>query len=472
MNHVLDELKKRSSRQRAGAVSPDPPARDPIREDPAASVLTGYCRYWIERLGALHEWPRDTAVAAVREAIRNAPVDYRPSVEDARLFVWAGGQEGSYREVVGWLKLRDRLTDGEGTLDPEVACHWLRQLGAPPTAPDPAWTERCRRIAAEAVQVGKGLSPATVAALEADPEAACGYLRCSGAKARWGEADARVTGREAPDPSPDRPPETDPPAAVAAPARPPAPPAFGSPGMDTVPVVGMAPGAGVGLALGGLVGGLFGGAVAGLKAAVSPAVTRAAPVGSGSTAGSPKGFRDPVAGVRDRVRAQHVRRAAAEAEDALTEFVRSARYLSQHPQLASFWREIDRRADACFAGDRAGALQEMAGQPLHPLRLLFKRLTRADPDVALHHGRAHTAFERLQSTWESCAATHRKLGTEWAPSAEQLRALRAACQQVPPAEDRPVLVEQAERWLRALTQTLQRAFQRADPRAAARPPAP
>jgi len=499
-NNLLDELKRRSSRQRAGVVSPDTPSSDPVKAAgaksaqnaqnaapvseavsgaalPAAPEVASYCRYWIEQLQSLHGLPRDAATAAVREAMGKAPPEHQPAVEDARLFVLAGGQELPYREVVSWLKLRTVLTDGQGTLDPEVARHWLRQLGAPQTPPDPTWTARCRRTAAEARQVGKGLSPATVAALEADPEAARGYLRCAGAKARLSEADGRVIAGETQDhrsesaraPGADRMPE----AANTAPSgrpegdpaastgRPPlVPPTAQSSGIGAFPAAGMGPGAGIGLALGGLVGGLFGGAVAGLKAAVSPAVTRAAPVGSGSTAGSPKGFRDAVAAVRARSREHSARRAVAEAEGALTEFTQSARHLSQHPQLASFWREIDRQAGSRFAGDRAGALREMAGQPLHPLRLLFERLTRADPDVALHHGRAHTAFERLQDAWASCASTHRKLGTEWAPSAEQMRALRAACRQVPPAKDRLVLVEQAERFLRTLVQTIRHAFER------------
>ncbi len=547
MAHILDDLKKRTVQQRAGAVSPDPgsggliregasdaerpitnpptqpassgkasesanepdpskPTRNQARAGPSTVNAAGgparpsatagratpaYYAYWIGQLRTLEGLSPDAAAAAVHAAIRHAPANRRPPTEDARLLVLAGGQALPYREVIGWLTLRAALNDHEGVVDPEVARYWLRQLGTPAatlTTPDPAWSARCRHIAGAAVKVGQGLSPATVAALAAHPEAARGYLRCAGAKARLSEVDARVVALEAAGNQPDHPTGHDQPTAPAQPAarrgseqsppvagvdpnaaeppsatstskeRPlPIPPTTGSP-----PVFGATPGAGVGLALGNLAGGLVGGVVGGLKAGAAQAWSSAARTGAGETLVplTPDWFRNKVTDVRNHAREHRARHAVEAAERGLAEFAKAARHLHQHPTLAAFWREVDQQAASRFRGDRTAVLQEMAAHSSHPLRALFERQARADPDVALRYEQAHAAFARLQTAWQACAHAHRQVGPGWAPSPEQTRTLRAACRQVPPAPDRPALVEQAERLLRALAQAVRQAFQR------------
>ena len=238
----------------------------------------------------------------------------------------------------------------------------------------------------------------------------------------------------------------------------------------------MAPGAGagVGLVLGGLAGGLVGGVVSGLKAGAAHALAGATRMVSGAAPSplSPDGFRAKLANVQTHARERQTRHAQREAEGALAEFARSAEGLQRHPTLTAFWRDVDQQAGTRFQGNRAAVFQEMAGRAAHPLRVMFDRQTRTDPDVALHYVQAHAAFERLQTVWAACAQAHQKTGQGWAPSPEQMQTLRAACRRVPPSPDRPPLVEQAERLLRALVQTLRQAFDRMRPPAAGSTAAP
>ena len=94
----------------------------------------------------------------------------------------------------------------------------------------------------------------------------------------------------------------------------------------------------------------------------------------------------------------------------------------------------------------------------------------ADPDVALWHERAHAAFARVQTVWTQTTHASMADGAGWSPTPAQQSRLRAACLGVPPATDRPVLVECAERLLRDLVHLLRQAFQR--PRAGTAGPAP
>lgn len=452
---IIDQLKEQSRQQSCGAApatplerepsddaaaaeseAPEPPKPPPAAAAPGASGPPDYCAFWIEHLEKVKGLPPEAAAAAVRDAIRAAPAHHRPPDEDAQLFAAAGGRELPYSDVVAWLRLRAVVPAIERTLEPDVARFWRDQLGPPPAAGTSAasWSSRCRDAARAAAQVGCGLNPATVAALAAHPGAVLGYLNCA----------ASSVHRSAP------------PSAVPPPATSASPPTAGSPPFSgpplgasaTVPTAfgATAGGAGsrLGFALGGLVGGVVGGVVGGFKAgAASFSKWR-------SETDHPAGYLST-----------ELRRAAAEAERASATFTDAARQLNDHPRLVSFWREVDLLAAGRFAGARDGVLREMAAQRQHPLHLLFERHARNDPGVALHHRRALEAFERLQATWEVCAQAHQKRGEHWAPGLEAVDALRAACRRTPAAGGQPALVDQAERLLRVLAQTIRETCARA-----------
>lgn len=467
---IIDRLKEQSRQRSRDAAPAAPPERESPDDRPAApeseapappepppaaapsssSGSSGYCAFWIERLERVKGLPPEAAAAAVREAIRAAPARHRPPEEDARLFAAAGGRELPYGDVVAWLRLRAAAPAAERTLEPEVARFWRDRLGSPPAsgAEAASWSSRCRAAARAAARVGRGLDPATVAALAAHPDAAPGYLSCAASPVHRSAAPAAE-----PSSAPADGPEPGAPATV--------PAAFGAPA--TVPAAFGAPAAGagsrVGFALGGLVGGLVGGAADGFKAGVA---------GLSKFRSRPGAADEKSAGFRARDGDPELRRAAADAERALAAFTDAARQLDDHPRLAAFWREVDWQADERFAGARDGVLREMATSRRHPLHLLFERRARDDPDVALHHRRALDAFGRLQAAWEACALAHQQRGERWAPAPEQTDALRAACRRTPAAGGQPALVDQAERLLRALAQAVREACARA----AGRPPSP
>lgn len=447
---IIDQLKEQSRQRSGGAAPPAPPERASPNDRPASpegeapappepppatapSGSSGYCAFWIERLESVQGLPPEAAAAAVREAIRAAPARHRPLEEDARLFAAAGGRELPYGDVVAWLRLRAVAPAAERTLEPEVARFWRDRLGPPPAsgADMASWSSRCREAAREAARVGRGLDPATVAALAAHPDAAPGYLRCAASPVHRSAAPvAEPPSAPADSPKP------------AAPATVPA--AFGVPAAST--------GSRVGFALGGLVGGLVGGAADGYRAGVA---------GLSKFRSRPGAVDEKSAGFRARDGDPELHRAAADAERALAAFTDAARQLDEHPRLAPFWREVDRQADGRFAGARDGVLREMATRRRHPLLLRFERHAREDPDVALHHRRALDAFGRLQAAWEACALAHQQRGERWAPAPEQTDALRAACRRTPAAGGQPALVDQAERLLRALAQAVREAGARA-----------
>lgn len=476
---IIDRLKEQSRQRRRDAVAgeplePSPPAGPPApsddgppdRPDAARSPqdVARYCAFWIERLETAMVLPPDDARAAVREALRAAPPRHRPPEGDARLFAAAGGTALSYGDVVAWLKVRAAEPAAEKRIDPAVARFWLDRLGPPP-APGgdlAAWSSLCGATAREAARAGCGLTAA--AAFAACPDAARGYLNCAShpvhppagpPAAPFRKPDARrgvpEPGADEPAPLPDNGPKLGAGWPSAGPA--PAPAAFAA----------NAAGSRFGLALGGLVGALAGGAVGGFRTGLSSAFkpAPAAPPPVSTRPRAPSG--NPELG-----------RAREDAERALADFAETARQLDDHPHLASFWREVDRQAERRFGGARDGVLQEMAGQRLHPLRMLFERHARNDPDVALHHQRALAAFERLKTCWDACAQAHRDRGECWAPAPEQTAALRAACRRTPASAGQPALVEQAERLLRALAQAVKQAFGRpaAPVPNGARPPAP
>ena len=465
---IIDQLKEQSRQRSCGAVPSAPPEHESPDDRPAAaegetpeppepplaaasSGSSGYCAFWIERLERVKGLSPEAAAAAVRETIRAAPAHHRPPEEDARLFAAAGGRELPYSDVVAWLRLRAAAPAAEKTLEPEVARFWRDRLGPPPASGTDAasWSSRCREAAREAARVGRSLNPATVAALAAHPDAARGYLSCA----------ASPVHRSVP-------PAAEPSSAPAAGPKPGGGLPPGAPAMVPSAFGATAAGAGsrFGFALGGLVGGVVGGVVGGFKAGIAGL----SKFRSRSSAADEKTAR-----FRSRDSDLELRRAAADAEHALAAFADAARQLNDHPQLVSFWREVDRQADGRFAGARDGVLREMAAQRLHPLHRLFERRARDDPDVALHHRRALEAFERLQAAWEGCALAHQQRGERWTPAPEPIDALRAACRRTPAAGGQPALVDQVERLLRTLAQAVREACARAGaPPAPDRAPAP
>lgn len=459
----IDRLKEKSRQRRGAAVSDplereradDPPPADPdgapspAREPDPRSDLSEYRAFWIGQFEALKDRPPPAVAAAVRDALRDAPAAYRPTEEDARLFA-AVGRDLSCGDVLGCLRVRAAESAAEVPPDPAAARFWVARLGRPGSNADPSsWSARCREVARAAEPLGHGLPAPVTAALAAHPGAALGYLNCAALAAR---ASAPSTGATDSDPA-------------AAPLSPPSPLTSIPP-----PAGARATGSGVGLALGGVVGGLAAGVVNGFKAGLDHTFKIGAPPSPPRF--SPAWFRQLAAAHQQDAGARELQRAAAESERALAEFASAARQLRAHPQLSSFWREVDRQAESRFAGARAGVLQEMAGQRLHPLRLLFERQARDDPDVALHHQRALSAFERVKVQWDACALAHRERGQGWAPSPEQSAALREACQKTPAAHGQPSLVEQAERLMRSLAQAVNQAFRRAPAPGAGRTPSP
>lgn len=220
---------------------------------------------------------------------------------------------------------------------------------------------------------------------------------------------------------------------------------------------GQAPGASMGQTLGNLAGGLAGGLVGGLKSGLSQAFSSLknvrTPVSDRSAHNAPAEFGtsalDPLA-----------RSARGTAENALAEFAEAAHGLEQHPHLSTFWREVGAQADTRFGGNRAAVLDAMAADPDHSLQAMFNHQTRVNPDVSLRYEEAHAAFERLQTAWNRCMKAHQNIGKVWAPSFEQSQTLRTACRWVPPGPDRPSLVQETERLLRTLAQTVRQAFDR------------
>lgn len=464
---AFDHLKAQSQRARASAV---PGERPPIEVSPTepgdvdtvpASAASTAARAaspdaptapeaaffddWIAQLNVLNGLSPAAAQSALRQVLQHAPGHRRPSDEDARLFATAGTSTVPYAAVIDWLKIRKAVDVHAGRLPHDTARHWLRGMATV----DGDWATRCRTLAHTAARAGHGLPPVLVEVLAAQPPAAvAGYLRCAALKTRLGEAAMRST----PPPPPAAEKDSLPSAAMAAkPEAPagPAPPPAASPWASNPPVSGYPTGGGVSTILGQFAGGVLGSAVAGFKT----------------------GFKSGFYRVVERSSATPgTDRAAARAEQALADFEAASRPLERHPHLAAFWREVDRLAQRSADGQRSTVFREVHAQPRHPLHALFERQKTADPDVALWHERAHAAFERLQAVWTQTTRASMTDGMGWSPTPAQQDRLRAACLGVPPATDRPVLVEGAERLLRDLALVLRQAFKR--PRAGTANPAP
>ncbi|MEI2806778.1 MAG: hypothetical protein V9G18_12810 [Albidovulum sp.] len=477
---AFDHLKAQSQRVRGGAVpgerppiaeSPTPPgdvdsARAtgttvPPATPPAAFTVASeaspdaptapeatYFDDWIAQLTALDGLSPEAAQTALRQALQHAPRHRRPSDEDARLFATAGTSTLPYTAVIDWLKIRKAVDVHAGCLPHDTARHWLRGMATvSESTADGGWATRCRELAHAAERAGHGLPPVLVEVLAAQsPAAVAGYLRCAALKTRLGEAAMRST----PPPSPSTTAEavSSPSATAQEAGEGPAHPPPASPWASNPTVSGHPTGGGVGTTLGQFAGGVLGSAVAGFKTGFKSGFYR---VVKRSAAATPS---DP----------------AARAEQALADFEAASRHLERHPHLAAFWREVDRLAQRGGDGRRATVLHELGAQPRHPLRACFERQQAADPDLALRHERAYQAFARLQTVWTHTTHAARADGSGWSPSPAQQSRLRAACLSVPPATDRPVLVECAERLLRDLVHILRQAFQR--PRAGTAGPAP
>ncbi|MEZ5579359.1 MAG: hypothetical protein R3F40_08065 [Candidatus Competibacteraceae bacterium] len=474
---AFDHLKAQSQRVRGGAV---PGERPPIEVSPtepgdvetapasaastAASAASpdaptapeaAFFDDWIAQLNALNGLSPAAAQSALRQALQHAPSHRRPSDEDARLFATAGTSTVPYAAVIDWLKIRKAVDVDAGRLPHDTARHWLRGMATV----DGDWATRCRTLAHTAARAGHGLPTVLVEVLAAQPPAAvAGYLRCAALKTRLGEAAMRSTPPPPPAAEKDSPPlpaaEKDSPPSAAMAAKPeapagPVPPPNAPPWASNPPVSGHPiGGGGVSTTLGQFAGGVLGSAVAGFKTGFKSGFYR---VVKRSAAATPS---DP----------------AARAEQALADFEAASRPLERHPHLAAFWREVDRLAQRSADGQRSTVFREVNAQPRHPLHALFERQKTADPDVALWHERAHMAFERLQAVWTQTTRASMTDGSGWSPTPAQQDRLRAACLGVPPATDRPVLVECAARLLRDLAFVLRQAFQR--PRAGTANPAP
>jgi len=381
------------------------------------------------------------------------------------MFILAGNELFSRQKVIAWLTLRPALENAEGIVDPKVAAYWRRKLDPSNALSADAWSAHCRQVEKDARNANRALSSDSVHLLSTHPALAHDYLECGGLKARLCSVNAQTPSlREgvnplsnppgaippigafetasltpAPEQKPQQkqPSDSTPTASVESPGFPQTalmPPAHGM-------AAGQAPGASMGQTLGDLVGGLTGGLVGGLKSGVSRAFSSFADVRTPAP--------DPLA-----------RSAQGAAESALAEFARSARGLEQHPHLSTFWREVGAQADTRFGGNRAAVLDAMAADPDHSLQAMFNHQTRVNPDVSLRYEEAHAAFERLQTAWNRCMKAHQNIGKVWAPSFEQSQTLRTACRWVPPGPDRPSLVQETERLLRTLAQTVRQAFDR------------
>lgn len=474
---AFDHLKAQSQRVRGGAV---PGERPPIEASPtesgdvetapasaastAASAASpdaptapeaAFFDDWIAQLTALDGLSPAAAPSVLRQALQHAPSHRRPSDEDARLFATAGTSTMPYAAVIDWLKIRKAVDVDAGRLPHDTARHWLRGMATV----DGDWATRCRTLAHTAARAGHGLPPVLVEVLAAQPpDAVAGYLRCAALKTRLGETARRSTPPPPPAVEKDSPPspaaEKDLPPSAAMAAKPeapagPVPPPNAPPWASNPPVSGYPTGGGVSTTLGQFAGGVLGSAVAGFKTGFKSGFYRVVKR-SAATPGTD--------------------RAAARAEQALADFEAASRPLERHPHLAAFWREVDRLAQRSADGQRSTVFREVNAQPRHPLHALFERQKAADPDLALWHERAHAAFERLQAVWTQTTRASMTDGSGWSPTPAQQDRLRAACLGVPPATDRPVLVECAARLLRDLVCVLRQAFPR--PRAGTANPAP
>lgn len=471
-----------NAQEEALAADLDPEA-DPRRARAGPSIepiSAAYYSYWIEQLEKAHAGSPEFAESFLNAALQNAPLGGWPSVDDQRVFGLAGGTLLPFQDVAHWLKLRAVVQAAMGRpvgggVSPDIAQYWLRQLGPleriekESTA---AWRDRCQHIGQAADRIGKGLPPALVVGLQAHPEWARAYLKCGSAKARLAQVDTRIpAGRRAdaerespiaPDPTDDRGQgAATPDPTASSPDPPPASPVIPS---GNWPVAGLASGAGgVGGTLGALAGRWIGGTVAGWKAGFARAVSGAAPLGR-----SADGLREKRAAGPADTREWEIHTALAGAQQALTDFTQASQQLQGHPHLVAFWREVDQRAATRFQGDRAALFREMGGgsaNPSHPLRGWLEKSLKADAHLALRYEEAYAAFDRLQAAWRHCAQVHQTAGRRWVPLTEQTTALRAACRQVPPGPDRPVLAEQAERLVRTLVEAIRQAFRRTRPTA-------
>jgi hypothetical protein len=509
---VLESLRTESQDRNAGAVTPEAdteantdafPAAGSTSDaeaktDPAGSTsdaeaktddpLNSYCTYWIEQLKNLDGLSSDAAVATIHQALRNAPVDCCPRREDAQMFILAGNELLSRQKVIAWLTLRPALENAEGIVDPKVAAYWRRKLDPSNALSADAWSAHCRQVEKDARNANRALSSDSVHLLSTHPALAHDYLECGGLKARLCSVNAQTPSlREgvnplsnppgaippigafetasltpAPEQKPQQkqPSDSTPTASVESPGFPQTalmPPAHGM-------AAGQAPGASMGQTLGDLVGGLTGGLVGGLKSSFSRALSSLTDVRTPA----PDPLARSVCGAAESAPAEfgncepdpQARSARGAAESALAEFARSARGLEQHPHLSTFWREVGAQADTRFGGDRTAVLDAMAADPGHSLQAMFNHQTRVNPDVSLRYEEAHAAFERLQTAWNRCMKAHQNIGKVWAPSFEQSQTLRTACRWVPPGPDRPSLVQETERLLRTLAQTVRQAFDR------------
>jgi hypothetical protein len=481
---AFDHLKAQSQRVRGGAV---PGERPPIEASPTepgdvdtvpASAASTAARAaspdepiapeaaffddWIAQLTALDGLSPEAAQTALRQALQHAPSHRRPSDEDARLFATAGTSTVPYTAVIDWLKIRKTVDMHAGCLPHDTVRHWLRGMATvSESTADGGWATRCRELAHAAERAGHGLPPVLVEVLAAQPPAAvAGYLRCAALKTRLGETARRSTPASPVAAEKDSPPsatfEKDSSSLATAAHEvgkgttpsPTVPPWASNPPVSGYPTGGV----GVGTTLGQFAGSVIGGAVAGFKTGFKSRFKSSFHRGVERSAAAPPS--DP----------------AARAEQALADFEAASRPLERHPHLTAFWREVDRLAQRSADGQRSTVFREVNAQPRHPLHALFERQKAADPDLALRHERAYQAFERLQTVWTHTTHAARADGSGWSPSPAQQSRLRAACLSVPPATDRPVLVECAERLLRDLVHLLRQAFQR--PRAGTAGPAP
>ena len=443
---------ERTPTEQATATTVTPPpvtstAASAVFPDKSATSEAAFFDYWIAQLRALQGLSPEAAQTALRQVLQHAPSHLRPSEDDARLFAAAGASTLPYTTVVDWLHIRKTVDVDAGRLSADTARYWLQRLAAGSESTADGVT-RYQTLAHAAAQAGHGLPSALVDALAAQSsDAVKGYLRCAALKTQLGEAAIRNTASSSSDTEEVSPPSRATPGATEGRSRvnegPTQPPPV-APLASNPPVSGHTTmSGGVSTTLGQCVGGLVGGAVAGFKAGFARVTERS------STAPS-----------TDR------------AEAVLADFEAASRHLEQHPQLKTFWQEVERLAQRSADGQRSGVFQDMQAQPRHPLHTLFARQKVADPDVALWHERAHAAFERLQTVWTHTTRMATTHGKGWSPTSDQQSRLRAACLGVPPATDRPALVECAARLLRDLAAVLRQAFQRSRARTASPAPSP
>jgi hypothetical protein len=469
---VLDALKVETERRRGPAgppprwspagdseppEAPDSPAapESPAQVPEAPLDHRAYCRYWVAQLQRLLERPVAQQATQMDRALAGAPPEHRPPPADA-LLLQVAGRALPVEEVLGWLRLRAELPAGADALDPVVAAYWLRHLDLSHAAVGtPAWAAHCRQTALGARLQGKALDPAVLAAVQAHPEWARGYLRCGGSKARV------LAGLQPPVAEPDAAERS----AADASALP--PPLSGAPGAPmSLPQPPAPAGA---LAFGGAIGAVLGGA---LRTVTAVAAT-AAGATKNAVQQTPGWFK--ARRVHLQIQAQ-----ARAAEQALTELAAAASRLRQHPALQDFWTQVDRHA-ARGGQDRTTIFQAMAnplpgnlGIPSESLDQQLTQLLRADPALAAHLDRAYQAYDRLSVAWERCAGAFREAGERWTPSPTQVRRLNAACLDIPPLPDRSVAAEAAERLVRSLAQLAQavrETFRPAPPAASPSPPA-